>query len=119
MRLTDNNTVDYLGLEKSTGYVVLTLVDDCDWGDDIRHLSLLQAKVNRYFDFIESGEMYEQLRETAGRQMAPTTPIKISLLAKYEPSAEGYRFIEHVAQVAQDAGLRFSFKILPTVAGSE
>jgi hypothetical protein len=34
----------------------LTLVDDCDWSDEARHLALLQTKINRYFDFIESGE---------------------------------------------------------------
>lgn len=114
MRLTDTNTVDYLGLEKDTGYVVLTLVDDCDWEDEIQHLSLLQAKVNRYFDFIDSGEVYEQLRETAGREVAPTTPVKISILAKYEPrNSEGNRFLEHVARVAEDAGVHFSFKVLP------
>lgn len=114
MRLTDASTVDYLGLEKDTGYVVVTLVDDCDWEDDIRHLSLLQAKVNRYFDFIESGEVYEQLRETTGQEVVTTTPVKISLLAKYEPSGEGLRFLDHVARVAGDVGVRFSFKVLPT-----
>ncbi|MQA65947.1 MAG: hypothetical protein GEU76_08600 [Alphaproteobacteria bacterium] len=113
MRLTDANTVDYLGLEKDTGYVVLTLVDDCAWEDEIQHLSLLQAKVNRYFNFIDSGEVYEQLRETTGQEVAPTTPVKISILAKYEPGGEGNRFLEHVARVAADAGVHFSFKVLP------
>lgn len=113
MRLTDANTVDYLGVEKDTGYAVLTLVDDCDWVDEIQHLSLLQAKVNRYFDFIDSGEVYEQLRETTGREVAPATPVRINILAKYEPSDEGNRFLEHVAGVAEDAGVHFSFKVLP------
>ncbi|MBU1223622.1 MAG: hypothetical protein KKA22_16435 [Gammaproteobacteria bacterium] len=113
MRLTDTNTVDFLGLEKDTGYVVLTLVDDFDWVDDIQHLSLLQSKVNRYFDFIESGEVYEQLRETTGREVGKETPIKISILAKHEPSSEGRRFMEHLAHVAEDAGMSFSFKVIP------
>lgn len=113
VRLTDTNTVDFLGLEKDTGYVVLTLVDDFDWVDDIQHLTLLQSKVNRYFDFIESGEVYDQLRETTGHEVTTATPIKISILAKYEPSSEGRRFVEHVAHVAEDAGVNFSFKVLP------
>lgn len=112
MRLTDTNTVDYLGLEKDSGHVVLTLIDDLDWMDDIQHLSLLQSKVNRYFDFIESGEVYEQLRETTGLEVTKATPIKISILAKHEPSSEGRRFMEHLAHVAEDAGMRFSFKVL-------
>lgn len=114
MRLVDTNTVDYLGLEKDTGCVVLTLVDDCDWEDETLHLSLLQAKVNRYFDFIESGEVYERLRETTGRTVPPTTPVKISVLAKHEPSNEGNDFMQNVMRVAKDAGVGFSFKVLPT-----
>lgn len=114
MQITDTSTIDYLGIEKDTQYVVLTLVDDCDWRDEIQHLSFLQAKINRYFDFIDSGEVYEQVNETAGREVAPTTPIKISVLAKYEPSGEGSRFFEHVAEVAKDAGVRFSFKVMPS-----
>lgn len=113
MRLADANTVDYLGVEKGTGEVVLTLLDDCDWEDDIRHLSLLQAKVNRYFDFIESGEVYEQLLATTGREVPAKTPVKISVLAKYTPSSEGNRFFEHVAQTARDAGIHFSYKLVP------
>ena len=69
MRLNDPDTVDYLGLEKETGCVVVTLVDDCGWEDEMQHLGLLQAKVNRYFDFIESGEVYQQLAETTGRKV--------------------------------------------------
>ena len=51
MRLSNSNAVDFLGLEKATGHIVLTLVDDCDWNDELQHLVLLQAKLNRYLDF--------------------------------------------------------------------
>lgn len=114
MRLSDAETVDYLGLEKESGWVVVTLVDDCDWTDEVQHLALLQTKINRYFDFIESGEVYAQLARTTGREVSRGTPVKISVLAKYEPLDAGSRFFEHVAQVAQGAGVGFSFKVLPT-----
>ena len=93
MRLSDPETVDYLGIEKETGWVVLTLVDDCDWSDETRHLALLQTKLNRYFDFIDSGEVYEQLVRITGRAVAHATPVKISILAKHEPAGEGGRFL--------------------------
>jgi hypothetical protein len=114
MRLSDAETVDYLGLEKDTGWIVVTLIDDCDWSDETKHLALLQTKINRYFDFIESGEVYDQLERTTGRAASRETPIKISVLAKYEPPGEGSRFHEQVAQAARGAGVAFSFKVLPT-----
>lgn len=114
MRLSDPETVDYLGIEKKTGWVVLTLVDDCDWTNETQHLVLLQTKLNRYFDFIESGEVYEQIARTMGRAVDRSTPVKISILAKYEPAGEGARFLQHVSAVAQEAGVGFSFKVLKT-----
>lgn len=113
MRLNDPNTVDYLGVEKDTETVIVTLVDDCDWTDEKRHLSLLQEKINRYIDFVESGEVYEQLAQTTGRILPRTTPVKISILAKYPPEGDGLRFLEQVAQAAENVGIGLSFKVLP------
>lgn len=113
MSLADPNTIDYLGLEKDSGCVVLTLVDDCDWVDELQHLALLQGKINRYFDFIESGEIFNRLREVIDRSVISATPVKISVLASYVPTTEGQRFLDYVAQVAKDVNVRFSFKVLP------
>jgi hypothetical protein len=38
--------VDWLSIEKDTGDVVLTLVDDLDWSDVHAHLLALQEKLN-------------------------------------------------------------------------
>ena len=112
MGLHNTDTVDYLGLEKGTGHVVATLVDDLEWCDEVRHIGLLQAKLNRYFDFIDSGEIFEMVSQAVGRSIPVSTPVRISILARHEPLGEGVRFLEHVSTVARDAGVDFAFKVL-------
>lgn len=112
MRLANLDTVDFLGLEKETGDIVLTLVDDCDWEDERQHLTLLQNKINRYFDFIDSGEVYDEAGRVLGRKIDRTTRVKLSILAQYEPVGEGVRFLQHVEGVAQAAKVIFAFKVL-------
>ncbi len=110
VRLFDVDTVDFLGLEKDSGDVILTLVDDFGWQDEMRHMALLQEKINRYFDFIDSGEVYDQVEKIVGRSIPKSTPVKISVLEKYEPTEEGYRFLEHVKRISKEAGVDFTFK---------
>ena len=52
MTVLQKSTVDWLGIEKGTGNVVLTVVDDLDWSDENGHLLALQEKLNTYLAFI-------------------------------------------------------------------
>lgn len=112
MQLAEADTVDYLGLEKETGYIVLTLIDDCDWENELQHLAMLQNKINRYFDFVDSGEVYDEAVKVLGREIGRATPVKISILAQYEPIGEGLRFLQHVKNVARSANVMVTFKVL-------
>jgi hypothetical protein len=118
MRLEQTNTVDFLGVERETGVVIATLVDDADWDDEMQHLRLLQAKINRYFDFIESGEIFSELARTTGRAVSSNHPVKLSILGKHPPRGEGERFLEHVAGIAREAGIQFAYKIVGEHAGT-
>ncbi len=112
MRLADPDTVDYLGVEKATGYIVLTLIDDCNWENEHQHLKMLQTKINRYFDFIDSGEVFAEADKVLGREFDRHTPVKLSILAQFEPVGEGLQFLEHVKNAAQEAKVLFAFKVL-------
>lgn len=112
MRLADSETVDYLSVEKGRGTVILTLLDDYEGPEVVRRLALLQRKLNRYFDFIESGEVFAQLARRTGRQANSSAPVRIEIVAKQPLVGEGERFLKHVAGVAQDAGVQFSFRVL-------
>lgn len=112
--LSEPDLVDFLGVDKVSGAVVLTLVDDCDWHDELRHLRLLQEKLNRYFDFIESGEVFGRLRETTGSVVAAGVPIRLSILAKYLPTVEGQRLLDEASRVAAELGTELMLKVLGT-----
>src|SRR5437868_2253461 len=49
MGLSDADKLDYLTIDAS-GTIVLTLADDFEGDDEVRHLALLQAKLNHYLE---------------------------------------------------------------------
>jgi hypothetical protein len=66
MSLDQPNKVDAIGLEKGTDQTVLTIADSWDWTDEPKHLIALQAKLNSYLEFIESGVLVHDFRRPAG-----------------------------------------------------
>jgi hypothetical protein len=112
MTIQQTGVVDWLGIEKDTGHVVLTVVDDLDWSDEHGHLLALQAKLNTYLAFIESGEVFERLAEEVGRTVARHTPIRVSILAKHPPPAHSRAFFEYAKRSFDGAGFGLSFKVV-------
>lgn len=41
---------------KESGHVVLTISDHLDWSNSEEHQTILQAKLNKYLAFVESGQ---------------------------------------------------------------
>jgi hypothetical protein len=105
--------VDWLGIEKGSGHIVLTVVDDLDWSDEGGHLLALQEKLNRYLAFIESGEVFERLAEDVKRAVPHSTPIKVSILAKYPLPEQGKAFLVHAQSKFMDSGYGLFFKVVP------
>ena len=114
MRLADSDAVDYLSVERGGDTVVVTLLDDFEGPELLQRLALLQRKLNRYFDFIESGEVFDQLERTTGRRVGRATPVRIEIVAKQALEGEGERFLRHVESAAQDADIGLSFRVLET-----
>ena len=56
MSLDNLESVDAVGTEKHSGTVALSILDAWDWNDQNRHLTTLQAKLDAYFGFVESGK---------------------------------------------------------------
>src|SRR5690348_14076985 len=52
MSIQKTNVVDWLGIEKGTGHIVLTVLDDVGWEDEQKHLELLEEKLNSYLAFV-------------------------------------------------------------------
>jgi hypothetical protein len=104
--------VDWLGIEKTTGHISLTVVDDLDWADEENHLLLLQEKLNTYLAFIESGEVFERLVEEVGRRVPETTPIKITILAKFDLTAHSLAFVDHATEAFRRAGFALCHRVV-------
>src|SRR5436309_1830637 len=88
----DPDTIDIMSINP-TGAVVLTIADHLDWADSTTHQSILQAKMNRYLAFIESGEILEHHADAADRG------VVIEVLTRCEPDADGWAFLRRAQAV--------------------
>ena len=57
MTVEQTKVIDIISLDKRTGQVILTVSDHLEWNDSTRHQEILQAKLNAYLAFVESGEI--------------------------------------------------------------
>lgn len=100
MAVDDPGVVDIVSIDPS-GSAVLTVADHLDWTETVAHQSVLQAKLNRYLAFIESGEILEKYPRAEGRK------IVIDVVMKHKPDAEGIRFLERAGAIIEAAGFGF------------
>ena len=98
MTIEDTSTVDAIGTDKVTGAVHLTITDHLAWGRD-NHLRLLQAKINLYLGFIESGEIYASYPNAKGRLLV------IDVYMKFRPTEDAVRFLKHAEAVTAHYGV--------------
>ena len=98
MSVEQLDVVDIISVDKKTGDVVLTISDHLDWSDTIAHQSVLQAKLNKYLAFVESGEMLERYPDALNRAVA------MKIVFKFRPDAEGQLFLARARQVIESAG---------------
>lgn len=106
MAVTDSDIIDAIGVEPETGCVVLSIADHLDWDEEGGHLLLLQEKLNTYLRFIEGGEMVEAYPDARGR------PVRIDVVLRVEPDAEGATFLESARQTIEGAGIGFRARFL-------
>jgi hypothetical protein len=98
MSIEQENTIDFIGVDKKSGKVTLTIADHLDWNDSKYHLRKLQDKLNSYLRFCESGEIYESYPDAKGRD------IVLSIRAKYPFSSEGNEFVTKAKVAIERAG---------------
>jgi hypothetical protein len=69
MALDKFDTIDAVGIEKGSDFVALSILDSWDWQDERGHLLALQSKLNAYFQFIETGQIWKSYPQAIGRQI--------------------------------------------------
>ena len=87
------------------GSCILSISDHLEWDITSDHLLILQAKMNRYLAFIESGELLEKLPEYLGAKTI------IRLYCKYEPDIQGRQFLDLARYAIEGAGFGFDYRV--------
>ena len=98
MSIEDTDVVDFVSVDAS-GDVELTISDHLDWEDTERHIELLQNKIHRYLDFIESGELHESNPAVAGKR------VVIRIRAKFPPVRRAIEFFSFIRGVVEQTGI--------------
>ena len=98
MSIEQTDVIDIISTDKMSGEVILTISDHLDWSDGIAHQLLLQAKLNRYLAFVESGEILESYPNAKGR------PIVFSVVFRFVPDEGGRAFLDRMRPIIESAG---------------
>lgn len=107
MALEDSNVVDAAGIEKATGFIVLTITDAWDWTDEQAHINALQAKLNNYVQFVKSGEILDTFPEAAIK------PVIIDLYFQLPLPPIGEHFLRHANSECEKHGIKVRYEIFP------
>ncbi len=100
MTIEDIDKIDHITIEHATGKAVLTISDHLPWDiDEGRHLELLQAKVYRHLDAIESGELYRRIPLTRGR------PFAIQIYSLFDLSQDGRNLVGNLKNYLAGMGI--------------
>jgi hypothetical protein len=104
MSVEDPEVVDFIGTDKATGRVVLTISDHLPWNNV--HFSILEKKISKYVDFVNSGQLLEKRPDAEGK------PVEISIAFKHELSDEAERILKAAQEDIQKLGLILSYHSL-------
>jgi hypothetical protein len=104
------DVIDYISTDRATGNVLLTVSDHLTWENAEEHRSVLQRKLERYVDFIRSGQLSEQRPDSTG------CSIVIDVILKHPPSEEGLSFLQSAGKQLEGLGIQLVHRMLPTSA---
>jgi hypothetical protein len=107
MTVENLDVIDGVGISKDNGEVVLTISDHLTWETPSEHFEILEGKIARYLDFIQSGQLLESVPDAAGRQ------VRISIFCNYPPTAHAHNFLIAAERQLGDVGVKLSFGELP------
>lgn len=106
MTIENSDKVDGLGIDNIADEAVLLISDHLRW-DDERHFRLIEKKVNKYLEFIQSGQIYEALPNAAGKK------IKIKLIYEHIPDISSKGVLDNLVSQFRGSGVIFTYESLP------
>jgi hypothetical protein len=107
MSVDNSEVVDGAGISKETGEVVLTISDHLNWDDEQSHIELIEQKIGRYIQFVESGQLLEAIPTAKDRA------IHIRLFLQFSPPNSASKLLLAATAQLAERSLQFSFGPLP------
>jgi hypothetical protein len=105
MSVEETDSVDVISIDKKTGEVILTVSDHLEWSDNLKHQTVLQAKLNAYLRFVESGEILQRYPKAKDRR------VVFRVVFKFAPDLEAQQFLARARQVVESAGIGFRYEL--------
>jgi len=107
MSISDAGTIDGMGIDRASGDLVLNISDHLDWADEKGHLTALENKVNAYLDYLQSGQLVEDMPEAKGRRP------RIAVYQQFAAPDGATEVLERLGAALHAHGIGFSFGELP------
>ena len=101
MSVEDLDRVDFVSLSAAQDTVKLTISDHLDWEDPKQHLGILQEKIYRYVDFVESGELWRTYPKAIGR-----TTVVIQIRLAHPPVGSAEDFFRQIGSYLAQGGIK-------------
>lgn len=90
MSIAETDTIDIVASRPDSDVVQLVIADHLAWDDIDAHTRQLQAKINTYIAFVESGQL-SRLKEPA---IPPSPVIRIVIAAQHTPPMAASDFLD-------------------------
>lgn len=106
MTVEQHDVVDFVAIDPAKT-LLLVISDHLPWEEVNEHLWQLQEKLNCYFAFVESGQLYKEYPHTVGLD------IVIKILLMHAMPEEARWFFDRTAAVIEEAGWGFEVEHRP------
>ena len=107
MTVENATQIDAIGIETSTGKVVLTISDHLDWSQTPAHLQVIESKVNAYLAFVQGPQLIEVNPDARDRQ------VKIAIYQAHPEPEEVTPIFNKLAQQLGFVGIELWRGFLP------
>jgi hypothetical protein len=108
MSVLDPDVIDFVGTDRVTGEVVLTVSDHLEWHGRDEHLPALHSKLEAYLGFVRNGGLAQSYPDAAGRS------VRIEIVYQYTPDPAGQAFLHIRRQELQAFNIALSYIPLPS-----
>ena len=107
MAIDEPDKIDAVGIEQGSDFAALTILDAWDWQDERKHLLVLQAKLNAYFRFVESGQIWRAYPEAVGRQLV------IDVIGRFPLPQIGIDFLHRASEACSVLDIKIRYRHQP------